>query len=141
MEKSNNYPESELLHAIRTGKELDKAIRQIYLGYFDMSCSYVLKNNGQREDAEDIFQEVVVSFISVVQQNKFRGESSVSTFLYSLTRHAWLNELKKRGRMKTRDEKFEKAKDRVEEDAATLMAKRESTVSYTHLTLPTILRV
>jgi RNA polymerase sigma factor (sigma-70 family) len=126
MEKSNNYPESELLHAIRTGKELDQAIRQIYLGYFDMACSYVLKNNGQREDAEDIFQEVVVSFISVVQQNKFRGESSVSTFLYSLTRHAWLNELKKRGRMKTRDEKFEKAKDTVEEDAANLMAKRES---------------
>ena len=126
MDQDRNYADSDLLAALKTQQGLDKAIRSMYINYFEMARIYITQNNGQPEDAEDIFQEVVVTFIDLVQKNKFRGESSIRTFLYSLTRHAWLNELKKRGRSKIRDEKFERAKDSVDADAASIMSARES---------------
>ena len=91
------YPDSELISGLSSKEGLDEAVRVMYRSYYEMSRIYILNNKGQEEDAEDIFQEVVVTFIDLVQKNKFRGESSVRTFLYSLTRHAWLNELKKKG--------------------------------------------
>ena len=34
----------------------------------------------QGNDAADLIQETLVTFIDIVQQNKFRGESSVKSF-------------------------------------------------------------
>ncbi len=126
MDQNPNYPDAELLAAMRTQNGLDKAIRSMYRNYYAMTRSYILKNSGQPEDAEDIFQEVVITFIDIVQKNKFRGESSIRTFLYSLARHAWLNELKKRGSTRIRDEKFGKSRETVDIDAANIISNRES---------------
>jgi RNA polymerase sigma factor (sigma-70 family) len=72
-----------------------------------------------------VFQEVVVTFIDLVQKNKFRGESTIKTFLYSLNRHTWLNELKKRGRALAREEKYERGQEHIEHDTSHLIAERE----------------
>jgi RNA polymerase sigma factor (sigma-70 family) len=125
MEVIRNFPDSELVANLRNGQRLDESIKAIYRSYFDSLSWYVLNNSGNRQDAEDIFQEVVVSFIDLVQKDKFRGESTVKTFLYSLNRHAGLNELKRRGRALAREEKYEKAQDRAELDISHLVADRE----------------
>jgi RNA polymerase sigma factor (sigma-70 family) len=117
--------DSELLDAIRQGSGLDTAIRAVYRDHFE-SMTWIVKNNsGSQQDAEDIFQEVLVNFIELVQKNKFRGDSSIKTFLFSMTKHAWLYELKKRGRSEVRELKYEKAKDQKETDVSHLMAERE----------------
>ncbi|MBL7747108.1 MAG: sigma-70 family RNA polymerase sigma factor [Chitinophagaceae bacterium] len=125
MQVSRNFPDSELVDNLRTGQQMDETIRALYRGHFDSLSWYVMNNSGSRQDAEDIFQEVMVSFIDLVKKDKFRGESTVKTFLYSLNRHTWLNELKRRGRASLREEKFEKAQDRVEADAGHHIADRE----------------
>ncbi len=125
MELIRNFPDSELVENLRNGQRLDESIKVIYRSYFDSLSWYVMHNSGNRQDAEDIFQEVVVSFIDLVQKDKFRGESTVKTFLYSLNRYAWLNELKKRGRALAREEKYEKEQDQTELDTSHLMADRE----------------
>lgn len=125
MEVIRNFPDEELVANLRTGQRMEEMIKSIYRSHFEGLCRYVIHNSGSRQDAEDIFQEVVVSFIELVQKNKFRGESSIKTFLYSMNRHVWLNELKKRGRALAREEKFEKGQERVEMDSGYLMAERE----------------
>jgi len=125
MQVSRNFPDSELVDNLRTGQQMDDTIRALYRGHFDSLSWYVMNNSGSRQDAEDIFQEVIVSFIDLVKKDKFRGESTVKTFLYSLNRHTWLNELKRRGRAALREEKFEKAQDRVETDTSHHIADRE----------------
>lgn len=125
MEVIRNFPDSELVDNLRNGQRLDESIKAIYRSYFDSLSWYVLNNSGNRQDAEDIFQEVVVSFIDLVQKDKFRGESTVKTFLYSLNRFAWLNELKKRGRALAREEKYEKEQNKMELDTSHLMTNRE----------------
>lgn len=125
MEAVKNFPDAEVVAGLRSGSRLDEAVKTIYRHHFDSLCWYVMNNNGTRQDAEDLFQEVLVTFIELVQQGKFRGESSVKTFLFSLNRHAWLNELKRRGRALAREEKFEKAKPTEEADVSRQIGERE----------------
>ena len=85
-----------------------------------------MNNSGSRQDAEDIFQEVVVDFIDAVQRNKFRGESSVRTFLYSLNKYAWLNDLKRKGRAMQRETKYDREQESQETDVSHFMSAREA---------------
>jgi len=119
------FTDSGLIQALKSGTNTDDAIRHLYRTQYRMTSAYIRQNNGTDQDAEDIFQEVILVFIDVLKKEKFRGESSVSTFLYALTRNIWLNELKKRGRSKLRDEVFEKGKDRTDIDVSHLIANRE----------------
>jgi len=125
MEVVRNLPDEEIISGLKTGKRAEEMIRSLYRGYFESLSWYVMNNSGSRQDAEDIFQEVLVSFIELVQQDKFRGESTVKTFLYSLNRYSWLNELKRRGRALAREEKYEKGQEQVEMDAGHAIADRE----------------
>ncbi len=125
MEVIRNFPDSELVANLRAGQRMDETIKAIYRSYFDSLSWYVMNNSGSRQDSEDVFQEVVLSFIDLVQKDKFRGESTVKTFLFSLNRHTWLNELKRRGRSLAREEKYERGQDRVELDTSHHIADRE----------------
>jgi RNA polymerase sigma factor (sigma-70 family) len=126
MEVIKTVSDGELVANIRSGKQIDDAIKTIYRNNFESLSWYVMNNNGNRQDAEDVFQEVVVSFIELVQKDKFRGESTVKTFLFSLNRHTWLNELKRRGRALAREEKYEKNQEKTEMDVSHFIAGREA---------------
>jgi RNA polymerase sigma factor (sigma-70 family) len=125
MRKTGDYSEVELLNALQQGRPPDDAIRQLYRSYFDMAWGFVRQNSGNQQDAEDIFQEVVIRFIELVQKQKFRGETSVNNFLYSITRHIWLNELKRRGRAQRRELKYDREADKGEEGQDNWLAEQE----------------
>jgi RNA polymerase sigma factor (sigma-70 family) len=126
MELKRTFDDNTVLQALRSTVNPDEAIRHLYRTQYNLTKIYIQQNSGSEEDAEDIFQEVICSFIDIVKKDKFRGESSVSTFLYALTRNTWLNELKKRDRAKIRDEKFEKQKDTTGPDVSHFIANRET---------------
>lgn len=126
MEIAGSYGDEELLRNIKSGTNLDGVIRQLYRSNFLKASIYIKQNSGNQEDAEDIFQEAIVNFIQLVQKNKFRGDCSIGTFIYTLVRHAWLNELKKNKRTKAREEKFESGKDLSEPDMSEYMITMES---------------
>lgn len=119
------YSETELLAALKSSTDIDHAVRYIYREYFEALKKYICQNSGSEEDAQDVFQEVVVAFVSMVQQDKFRGESGVKTFLYSLNRNIWLNELKKRTRAEKRDIQFETEKESLSMDVSHHIAQNE----------------
>ena len=126
MEIRRNYNDMTLLQTLRSDAKPDDVIKHLYRTQFEITTAYVKQNSGSHEDAEDIFQEVILTFIELVKKDKFRGESSISTFLYALTRNIWLNELKKRGRSKQREEKFEKGKEMTELDVSKFLINRET---------------
>jgi RNA polymerase sigma factor (sigma-70 family) len=126
MELNRTFDDSALVQALRSNINPDEAIRHLYRTNYNLTKIYIQQNSGSEADAEDIFQEVICAFIDIVKKDKFRGESSVGTFLYALTRNTWLNELKKRDRSKIRDEKFEKQKDTTGPDVSHFIANRET---------------
>jgi RNA polymerase sigma factor (sigma-70 family) len=125
MDSGIKFTDSGLIQALRFDTNPDEAIRHLYRTQYKLTSVYIRQNSGTDQDAEDIFQEVILVFIDILKKDKFRGDSSVSSFLYALTRNIWLNELKKRGRSKQRDEVFEKAKDQTDLDVSHLIANRE----------------
>jgi RNA polymerase sigma factor (sigma-70 family) len=126
MDMKAEFTDSGLIQALRSDANPDEAVRHLYRTQFRVTAAYIKQNSGSQEDAEDIFQEVVLVFIDILKKEKFRGESSISTFLYALTRNIWLNELNKRGKSKIRDEKFEQERETTDLDVSHLIANRES---------------
>ena len=125
MEESKHYSDQELLELLRSGDGIDAAVRYLYRSYFDFLGIYVQQHSGTLQDAEDVFQEVVVAFVDLVQHNRFRGESTIKTFLFALNRNIWLNELKKRQRSALREMKFESAKPMEDQAISEYIAARE----------------
>lgn len=99
--------DAQITENLERQQDMDKTIHCLYRMHYDTLSRYVMHNSGAEQDAEDIFQEVIVAFISLVQAAKFRGESSIKTFLYALNKNMWLNELKRRGRAIKREASYE----------------------------------
>ena len=125
MEEPRHYSDQELIELIRSGSGIDPAVRFMYRNYFEFLGIYVQQHAGSEQDAEDVFQEVVVAFIDLVQRDKFRGDSSIKTFLFALNRNIWLNELKKRKRSSAREIKYELEKSTEDPGIAHYMGARE----------------
>ena len=92
-----SYTDEELIAAITTRADVNGAITQLYKTYYYPLERYVVANSGNEMDAEDLIQEVMVAFVDLVSQGKYRGEASVKSFLYTLARNLWVTELRKRG--------------------------------------------
>lgn len=103
--------DEEITDNIILNRDMENTIGYLYKTHYEHLARYIQYNSGSEQDAEDIFQEVVVMFIRSVQLKKFRGESSIRTFLYSLNRNTWLNELKRRGRAEVREQKYMNTED------------------------------
>ena len=126
MEIPGSYAEEELLRDIKKGTNLNDVIRYLYRDSFHRTAIYIKQNSGNQEDAEDVFQEAIVSFIQLVQRDKFRGDCSIGTFIYTLVRHSWLNELKKKDRARIREKNYESGKNIEEPDVSEYIINMES---------------
>ena len=124
--KINKYTDGEVIELIKENRRIESPIRQLYKDYFEGITHFIKKNGGTQYDGEDIFQEVVVVFIDLIQREKFRGDSSIKTFLYAIGRNLWFNELKKRNRTLTRDTEYYKTSEGVDEDINTFISMNES---------------
>jgi RNA polymerase sigma factor (sigma-70 family) len=127
MEVIRNIPDAVIIDTLQKGKSMDEAVKALYRDHFESLAWFVMNNSGSKQDAEDIFQDVIVSFIDLVKKGKFRGEASIKTFLFAMNKNTWLNELKRRGRAGQRELKYEKEQDKMEMDTTHFIADREAT--------------
>jgi RNA polymerase sigma factor (sigma-70 family) len=125
MNKKSRLSDSELVEAIGEKDLLDQAILQLYEEQAGITRSFIMGKGGTEQDADDIFQETVVSFIDVVQKGKFRQESGIRTFLISISKHLWYNELRKRQRAGNREKIFETERDQEEDGVSHIIQDRE----------------
>lgn len=98
----------------------NKALKSIYKDNREKVCSYILSNGGSTVEAKDIYQEAIIAFYENVRDFKFKGESTIGTYLYSIARFKWLNELKRKGVKATQYDKMEQP-ERVSDDALASM--------------------
>ena len=98
--------DEEIIEAIKNEEKLEVFVGQLYEKHFNMISNFVRTNNGNHEDAEDLFQEAIVVFIDLVRKDRFRGDSSIKTFIYAISKNLWLNELKKRNRAVFRETEY-----------------------------------
>ncbi|HEV3326813.1 MAG TPA: sigma-70 family RNA polymerase sigma factor [Puia sp.] len=125
MKVEGKFSDIELIAAISGKKDPNEAILFIYQEYSRTTSSFMINYGASEQDAEDVFQETVIAFIGIVQKGKFRMQSSIKTFLVSIARNIWRNEMKKRQRSDYREKQFESGREQTEEDISELISEWE----------------
>ncbi|KAI9447037.1 hypothetical protein F5148DRAFT_1292501 [Russula earlei] len=87
-------PDQEIIAQIRSGKH-DKAFNSLYR-HFPMMHKMVSRNGGTLQDAEDVFQEALIILCRKVKETDFELTAQLSTYLFSICRFVWKDELRKR---------------------------------------------
>ena len=125
MNKKIRFSDSELVEAISQKDMLEQAILQLYQEHAAITRSFIMGKGGTSQDADDIFQETVVAFIDSVQKEKFRQESGVRTFLISISKNLWYNEIRRKQRAGNRERIFETEKGSEDSGVGETMQNRE----------------
>ncbi len=86
--------DEEIIKAIKN-RQNDRAFGALYKG-FPMIKKMIINHKGQEEDAEDVFQEALIILCTKIHQTDFKLTAQLSTYLYSVCRFLWNDELKRR---------------------------------------------
>ncbi|MFL0684873.1 MAG: RNA polymerase sigma factor [Algoriphagus aquaeductus] len=114
MKLSRHLNDQEILDQIKSKSNPNQAISQLYSQHYGMLEHLILTNSGQAEDAADIIQEAMLVVVKMIRNEKFRGESSLKSFLYSICKNLWINELRKRKSNLYRNEQYENEKSQID---------------------------
>ncbi len=124
MEKT--FTDAELVAAIQSKTDVNPALLFLYKRYFRLLERYVLTNNGNELDAEDLVQEVMVSLVDLIQRGNYRAEASVKSLLFTLARNHWITMLRKRGSDSKREETYEIERNLIVDDVSQYVLNAEA---------------
>jgi RNA polymerase sigma factor (sigma-70 family) len=111
--KIANYRSEEIL-ILDLQKGDRQALEWIYRTYWPMIVHFVRLNKGTQQEAEDLYQESILTLYEQVRKGNFRMNSSIKTYLYSICRNKWLSQLRVQKNVTDIDEYREEI---AEEDA------------------------
>ncbi len=95
--KSAAHPaDQEVLYGILNNERL--ILEHLYKGYFPMILQLIINNNGNEDDAKDVYQEAIIVLYEKVKAGNFELNSKLKTFIYSVCRRLWLKKLTQRSR-------------------------------------------
>ena len=63
----------------------------------------ILSKGGTKQDAKDVFQDALIIFYQKVKNSQFKLSASISTYLYSVCRFIWKDEMLKSNKKKVAD--------------------------------------
>jgi RNA polymerase sigma factor (sigma-70 family) len=126
MQVNQNLDDQDLIELILTKKQQNMALNLLYKRHYGLLENYVLQNSGSLEDAGDVIQEVMLVFVQMITQGKFRGESTIKSLLYNICRNLWISELRRRKSAIARHEKYEMKSEKTELDISETIARTEN---------------
>ena len=71
----------------------EEALNKLYTGYFPMVLQFILNNNGDEDDAKDVYQEGIIVLYNKIRSGDFELSSKLKTNIYSVCRRIWLKKL------------------------------------------------
>lgn len=95
MKSKKRFSTNKLLEGIQSGDP--EILSYIYKIYFPQMRTFVLRNNGSEEEAQDIFQNAVVTVYNLAKRGKLDLTVKFNTFLLAVGNRMWLRQLKRKG--------------------------------------------
>lgn len=89
-----DYTNLELLNGILRNDTI--VLQFIYKNFYSKINFFIKKNNGDDDDANDIFQEAIIIIYRKLKANDLALDCTFETYLYSICRFLWLKQLEKR---------------------------------------------
>ena len=86
--------DQQIIEHLKSGDQV-AAFTALYKA-FPLVKSHIRKHHGSSAEAEDVFQEALIILLKKVHQPQFSLSSSLSTFVFGISKFLWNNELRKR---------------------------------------------
>lgn len=71
----------------------EETLNRLYAGYYPMVLQFILSNNGDEDDAKDVYQEAIIVLYNKIKSGEFELSSKLKTYIYSVSRRIWLKKL------------------------------------------------
>lgn len=94
---NGNPTEQALINKLAVNDRM--AVEAIYAENYGIIQHYILQNNGEEEDARDIFQEGMIVLYENAKSEGFELNCRVGTYLYAVCRRLWLKRLQRADRV------------------------------------------
>lgn len=114
----------ELVHAIKTNDSV--ALKSLYTSNYYKIESLVIKNNGTKDHAKDIYQEAFIVVWKNIKNDSFvpQNETALQGYLYQIAKNKWMDVLRSPRYKKTNlipneavlTDKFEEQNNEEEQD-------------------------
>jgi RNA polymerase sigma factor (sigma-70 family) len=88
--------DSEVIAQIKSGNE--NALEFLYKKNYKSILKMIVSNNGNEQEAKDIFQEAIIFFWQKANKADFVLSSRIGTYLYAVSKNLWLKELDRKSR-------------------------------------------
>ena len=72
----------------------NKAYEILYKFYYPSIKNFICKNNGNEDDAKDIFQETILVLLTNIPKDDFELRSSLKTYIFAISSNLWLKRLR-----------------------------------------------
>ena len=95
-----HYSDETILEGIRLRRKA--VLEYVYDECYPLIRNLIVKNNGEDEDVQDVFQDAMVIVFGKLKRDGLVLECSFKTYLYCVCHHLWLQKLERR-------KKFDKA--------------------------------
>lgn len=92
-EKLKREEDNRIINGILSNDQ--KIFNSLYENEFPKIVRFIIRNSGNLENAKDVFQDALVLFIEKVYRKELDLKCSVNTYLYSICRYLWLEQLRK----------------------------------------------
>jgi len=93
---TQSYSDQQIIEGLRSGGAAeDRSLRYVYQQHRERIVQFVVSKNGSEAEGKDIFQEGLLVLYKQIKQDKFRGESALGTYIFSICKYLWFHKLKK----------------------------------------------
>lgn len=90
--------DSELIvQALQSGND-DLALKLLYKSALPTIVKYITKNQGDAEEAKDVFQDTVVSLYQVIKLGKYDPSRDIQAYAFFIARNLWINRITRKKR-------------------------------------------
>ena len=87
------YTDQEIIQGLKSGESF--AVKYLVRDFLPVIRYYISKNNGNTEDAKDIFQDALYIIIEKIYANDLVLHGTLSTYLFAICKNLWLMALDK----------------------------------------------
>jgi RNA polymerase sigma factor (sigma-70 family) len=91
--------DNSIITLLRSNKH-GKAFSVLY-DHYPLVEKMIYRNGGSRNDAKDIYQEALIILYTKAMNENFTLTAKLSTYLFSVCRYLWMDEIRKRGKIPT----------------------------------------
>jgi len=95
--QSNQSHQGDLIKAIQANDTV--VLQKLYSENYPKVEAHILRNNGNKAQAKDVFQEAMIALWRAVKSEKFQAinSSAVQGYLYTIAKNKWIDYLRSSG--------------------------------------------